>query len=128
MTDQTLTGCRILVVEDEYYLADEASAILSQVGADIIGPVPTVQQAQAILDSDAKIDGALLDVNLRGELVFELADALRTRRVPFAFATGYDGDVLPDRFTDRLVLSKPVRPEQLIETFVELIGESAVPR
>lgn len=128
MTDQTLTGCRILVVEDEYYLADEASAILSQVGADIVGPVPTVHQAQAILDTDAQIDGALLDVNLRGELVFELADALRNRRVPFAFATGYDGDVLPERFTDRLVLSKPVRPEQLIETFTALIGESAVPK
>jgi CheY-like chemotaxis protein len=128
MTDQTLTGCHILVVEDEYYLADEASAILSQVGADIVGPVPTLRQAQAMLDTDTKIDGALLDVNLRGEQVFELADALHSRGVPFAFATGYDGDVLPDRFVDRVVLSKPVRPEQLIETFTELIGESAVPR
>jgi CheY-like chemotaxis protein len=126
MTEQTLAGSRILVVEDEYYLADEARLILSHVGADIIGPVPTVAQAKAVMDANTRIDGALLDVNLRGELVFDLADALQARGIPFAFATGYDGDVLPDRFANRLVLSKPVRPELLIEAFRDLIAESRV--
>ena len=88
MTVTTLAGFRILVVEDEYYLADEARSILSGMGAEIIGPVPTIQQANAMLLNNAQIDGALLDVNLRGELVFDLADALQARGVPFAFATG----------------------------------------
>lgn len=117
MTVTTLAGFRILVVEDEYYLADEARSILSGMGAEIIGPVPTIQQANAMLLNNAQIDGALLDVNLRGELVFDLADALQARGVPFAFATGYDSDVLPDRFADRLVLGKPVRPDLLVEAF-----------
>jgi CheY-like chemotaxis protein len=122
VSDTPLQGSRILVVEDEYYLADEARMILSQVGADIIGPVPTVQQANAVLASNERIDGALLDVNLRGELVFELADALQARGIPFAFATGYDGDVLPDRFADRRVLGKPVRPEELIGAVEALVA------
>ncbi|MEG3164798.1 response regulator [Sphingomonas sp. PB2P19] len=124
MIDQTLAGARILVVEDEYYLADEARQILSHVGADIIGPVPTVAQARAVMDANTRIDGALLDVNLRGELVFDLADALQARAIPFAFATGYDGNVLPDRFAERPVLNKPVRPEHLIDAFERLITEA----
>lgn len=123
MTLTTLAGSRILVVEDEYYLADEARSILSGMGAEIIGPVPTIQQANAMLLNNAQIDGALLDVNLRGELVFDLADALQARGVPFAFATGYDSDVLPDRFADRLVLGKPVRPDLLVEAFQAMMAK-----
>lgn len=124
MHEMKLAGARILVVEDEYYLADEASSILANMGAEIIGPVPTVEQANAMIAANPQIDGALLDVNLRGELVFDLADDLQARGVPFAFATGYDSDVLPLRFADRLVLGKPVRPEQLVETLEMLVAEA----
>jgi len=125
MNGNILAGLQILIVEDEYYLADEAREILSQMGAAILGPVPTVEQAHAMIIDTEKIDAALLDVNLRGELVFELADTLKERGVPFAFATGYDRDVLPDRFADRPVFGKPVRPDSLLEAFSELVGRSA---
>ena len=121
MTEQALTGSRVLVVEDEYYLADEARSILARAGAEIIGPVPTLTQSQAALDANSVIDVALLDVSLRGDMVYALADALEARGVPFAFATGYDVDILPDRFSDRTVLEKPVRPEQLIQTITNLM-------
>lgn len=124
MTDQILAGSQILVVEDEYYLADEARSTLADAGAVVVGPVPSLEEAKVALTANTRIDAALLDVNLRGELVFELADALQAQGVPFAFATGYDGEVLPSRFADRVVLGKPVRPDQLVEAFVHLIAQA----
>ncbi|MEG3084579.1 response regulator [Sphingomonas sp. PB2P12] len=124
MHEMPLAGARILVVEDEYYLAEEVSSILARIGAEILGPVPTVDQANALIAANPRIDGAVLDVNLRGELVFDLADALHARGVPFAFATGYDGDALPHRFADRVVLVKPVRPDALVEALGALVAET----
>ena len=120
MEPGTLSGSRILIVEDEYYLADDARSTMSRVGADVVGPVPTVDEAKALLDDDGKIDGALLDVNLRGEMVYAVADVLQERGVPFVFVTGYDRGALPDRFADTPTLMKPVDGEQLVELFQEL--------
>ena len=115
-----LSGSRILVVEDEYYLADDARATLSKAGAEVIGPVPTADEASALIEADGGIDGVLLDVNLRGEMAFDVADALQARGVPFAFVTGYDRVALPDRFAATPALAKPVRPEQLVNLFERL--------
>lgn len=120
MASEVLAGARILVVEDEYYLADDACSIFSQVGADVAGPVPTVDEATAKIESDERIDCVLLDVNLRGEMAFDLADMLKTRGVPFAFVTGYNRAALPDRFAATPALGKPVDPARLIKLFEKL--------
>ena len=124
MQPQQLTGSRVLIVEDEYLLADEARSILSDVGAEVLGPVATVSDAYRMIEGDAAIDGVLLDVNLRGEMAFEVADALQARGIPFAFVTGYDRAALPERFSGATRLGKPVRPEQLIETFGSLTASA----
>ena len=86
MVDQVLRGTRILVVEDEYLLADDLNNALADAGAHVLGPAASVEDATALIGNEATIDAAILDVNLRGDMVFPLADALRERGIPFAFA------------------------------------------
>lgn len=108
MADQTLNECRILVVEDEYLLADELSQELLDEGALVLGPVPTVKDALAALATEDAPDGAILDVNLGGELVFAVADVLIEQGIPMVFTTGYDAAALPERFRHLPRCEKPV--------------------
>ena len=76
-------------------------------------PVPSVGQAAALIDSGTSFNAALLDVNLRGEMVFAIADALGTRGIPFAFVTGYERGAIPERYAQVSVFEKPIRPEEV---------------
>lgn len=97
---------RILVVEDEYFLADETRKQLVALKADVIGPVATVEDAFALIET-AIVDGAILDIHLGDEFVFPVADKLDTLDIPFVFASGYDPSVLPERFSGFLLCAKP---------------------
>lgn len=125
MTSRQLAGSRVLIVEDEYFLADEAHSILAGVGAEVLGPVATAGEAHAFIEANPDIDGVLLDVNLRGEIAFDVADVLQSRRIPFAFVTGYNPEALPDRFSAVPSLQKPIRAEQLIDLFETLTPTKA---
>ncbi|AXK73735.1 response regulator [Lysobacter sp. TY2-98] len=90
-----LRGLRVLVVEDEYLVADDLRRGLEMAGAHVLGPVPSVRLALDLLASSNAPDVAILDVNLGGEAVVPVADALIARGIRFVFATGYDGPVMP---------------------------------
>lgn len=107
MTDRPLNNCRILVVEDEYVLAEELAYELGDAGAVVLGPVSTIERALILLRDQAPPDGAILDVNLGGVPVYPLADTLTARRVPFVFTTGYDAAGLPERFAHIAKCEKP---------------------
>ena len=117
----TLAGLRVLVVEDEALIAMDLAATLRRVGCTTIGPARRVATAMRHVASDAP-DIALLDVNLAGEEVFPVADALAGRQVPFVFLTGYGRNVIPDRFRDRPLLGKPYSTAPLLATLERLIG------
>ena len=93
-----LRGKSVLVMEDEYFIADDIARALTEAGANVVGPFGHVQQGLARLRDEPGIDLAVLDINLNGAKVFELAAELQDRAVPFIFATGYGNDFLPDRF------------------------------
>jgi DNA-binding response OmpR family regulator len=95
MTAYTLRDCRILVVEDEYMLADEIQIELSDAGAIVLGPVAMLEDAMELIDREHDIDAAILDVSLGGEMVYPAADLLARRKVPFIFTTGYDASAIP---------------------------------
>ncbi len=120
MPSHALAGSRVLIVEDEYYIADDARAALADAGVEVLGPVATVAQARAQIEAGTKIDAVLLDLNLQGEMAFEVADALQSRGLPFAFVTGYDRAALPERFVDTMSVQKPVSPEKLVRVFETL--------
>lgn len=92
-----LAGRRVLVVEDEYLLADDLAAALSRAGAEVVGPVATAQEAFALIVGDVP-SLAVLDIKLPGGVVFPVAEALAGRGVPFVFATGYAAASVPARF------------------------------
>ncbi len=113
-------GRRVLVLEDEYFLADELARVLIQLGAKVVGPVPTLTEALALLDT-VRVDAAVLDVNVRGEMAFPLADALQARDVPFVFATGYDQSMIPLKYAAVPRWEKPFDSEALARTLPGLV-------
>lgn len=98
----------LLVVEDDYLVAQEMAQLLRASGAEVAGPVPSVDKALALIEATPQLDGAVLDVNLDGELVYAVADALLSRGVPFLFVTGYDRATIPARYARVGCCEKPV--------------------
>ncbi|MGH6890183.1 MAG: response regulator [Rhizomicrobium sp.] len=98
---------RILIVEDEPLVAMMLTGFLDQLACIALGPCATPFEALSFL-KEHSVDAAILDVNLGGETVYPVADALHRIRVPFAFLTGYGGESIEPRFTDVVRLEKPV--------------------
>ena len=101
-----LDGRHILVIEDEHIVAEALSRCLRTCGAEIVGPAATVEQALKLLETTDQIDGALLDIDLRGIRAYAVADRLIARGVPFVFATGYE-TTIPERYRHVTVIQKP---------------------
>jgi len=110
---------RILVVEDEYFLAKRIADELAKLGVETVGPASSVERALALVEHGGRLDGAVLDIKLRGDIVFPVADALRARGVPFVFATGYDKQVIPDLYRDVVNFRKPVDPAQIVRALFQ---------
>jgi DNA-binding NtrC family response regulator len=109
-----LSGMRVLVVEDEYYIADDLRRSLSGAGAKIIGPVGSVAQAEAALEK-GNFDCAVLDLNLHGENAALVADELKIMGIAFAIATGYGSGAIPARHNDVPRLEKPFDALQVVD-------------
>lgn len=107
MSKQALIGCRILILEDDYYQACDATEILRNAGATIIGT-----RARSLdlteLQTIGTIDVAVLDVNLGGKHSFGFARLLQSRHTPCIFVTGYDASVVPPDLTGIPVMTKPM--------------------
>jgi DNA-binding NtrC family response regulator len=108
MVEKSLRDCRILVVEDEYYLADEMATELGDAGAVVLGPVGTVEDALRLIEEESSVDAAVLDISLRGEKVFPVADRLAERSIRFVFVTGYDKLAIPNLYRHVVRCEKPV--------------------
>jgi DNA-binding response OmpR family regulator len=85
---------RVLVVEDEWLIADEVCHQLLKAGYKVVGPVPSVHEALSLIDED-EVDAALLDYRLNDEDSCQIAEELAARDIPFAFLTGYDPKEIP---------------------------------
>jgi CheY-like chemotaxis protein len=109
-SDEVLRGRCVLVVEDDFLIASSLSEALDELGVRVLGPAASAQHALTLLEGEADVDAALLDVNLRGELSYPVADVLCARGVPFVFATGYDTHAIPARFADVPCRQKPFHP------------------
>lgn len=121
MADQRPENCRIMVVEDEYYLAMELEHELGEAGAVVVGPVASVDEALSLLDQSPSLAGAMLDVNLGGEKVFPVADKLIARGVPFVFTTGYQEGDLPARYASFPRIHKPFEPRAIATALTQML-------
>jgi CheY-like chemotaxis protein len=122
-TTGPLAGRRILLVEDEFLIAELMEEWLSEAGADVLGPVPSVDQALEIVENElGRLDGAVLDINLGpGRKVYPVADRLNQLGIPYVFATG-DIRVIDDpAHQERPRLEKPVSREHLLGALGKLL-------
>lgn len=95
-------------------LAEDLREELEGRGAEVLGPIPDVEGALDLLARGPAPDAALLDINLGGDLVFPVAEALADRGIPFAFATGYDGWTIPGAYAHVRHFDKPVEMRQVL--------------
>lgn len=121
MSNRTLRDCHILVVEDEYMLADELRRELEDAGAIVVGPVPSIDGALKVIGSEGRLDGAILDVNLGGARVDPVADVLLAKGVPFLFVTGYDEHSLGPKFAGVVSCDKPVDMKTVTKAIGRLV-------
>jgi DNA-binding response OmpR family regulator len=115
-----LKGLRLLIVEDEALVAMMIHDVISDAGADVVGPAANIRTAMSALGAES-IDGAILDVNLGGERIDPVADELRARKIPFLFVTGYGRSGIVERFPATTVVTKPFDDSHLLETIARVI-------
>ena len=119
--DARLAGRRVLLVEDEVIVALELAMELEDRGAEVIGPAHDLASAVDLAGADG-IDAAILDVDLRGEEVYPVAERLMAAGVPFVFHTGHgDRAELRERFDGALVCTKPTLSEELVAVVATLV-------
>lgn len=121
-----LTDSRILIVEDESLVAMLLETILEDMGCQPLGPVATVDEALAFLESGAALDAALLDVNVAGREVFPVAAMLEARGVPFVFSTGYGEGGLPEAWRGRPTIQKPFTEAAVRDALLQTLGVARV--
>lgn len=110
MVDRRL---RIMVVEDEFIIADEIAAAIEDAGHEVLGPYGSIEEASARLATGVKPDFAVLDANLRGRSSAPLAATLREFGVPLCLCTGYRSSDLQATFGAVDILQKPVNARAL---------------
>lgn len=118
-----LGGRRVLVVEDEYYIASDIARALRAAGAEVLGPFSGEEAARAALEAQ-RPDAVIVDINLGHGPSFSLAASLRSRGIPFLFVTGYDEDEIPAEFRDVERLQKPVQLHRLVEAVATRVRSS----
>jgi CheY-like chemotaxis protein len=112
MGGEDLNGLRILVVEDEAAISLLLEDMLLDFGGEVVGPAARLTAALDIAHRET-LDLAILDVNVAGEPVYPVVEALEARKVPFVFSTGYGSAGIRDLYRDRPVLQKPFAQHDL---------------
>ncbi len=118
---------RILVVEDSALVSMVIEDVIADMGWTVVGPATRLEQAVELARTEP-FEAALLDVNLAGQMSWEVAAILQDRRIPFSFTTGYDGGtILPARFVTVPIVGKPFTAHQIETALRALVDEAAHP-
>jgi two-component SAPR family response regulator len=120
MSTLSLQGTRVLIVEDNFVVANALKYLIDGYGGSVSAMVPTLERAYEALAA-ARVDIAVLDINLNGTSVVPLAEHLRAKGVPFVFLTGYgDEALLPEHLRGEPRFDKPVEAERLVRAMLSL--------
>jgi DNA-binding NtrC family response regulator len=120
MKPLSLKGTRILIVEDDYVVADALRYLIDGYEGSVTAIAPSIERALEALAA-TPVDIAVLDINLHGASVVPLAEHLRAQGVPFVFLTGYgDAELLPEHLRDHPRFDKPVQADRLVQALLDL--------
>ena len=117
----SLSGQRVLLVEDDMLIAITIEEVLNELGCLVVGPASRLDHALQ-LATDEALDAAILDVTIRGGQVFPVAERLRARGIPFILASGYGDWALPARLQGLRRLTKPFTIMELTTQVQRLCG------
>jgi DNA-binding response OmpR family regulator len=112
---------RVLVVEDEWLIANELEQDLNEAGFSIVGPVGSVERALEAIEA-GRIDAAVLDVRLQSEDSYPVAERLQERHIPFLFITGHSSGEIADRYRRHACLQKPFSSRGLLEAVAGILA------
>ena len=112
---------RILILEDEFYLAEDCAQEVVRNGMQVIGPVWKAEHALQALARDG-LDGAIIDLNLHQRLAFDVVQALRDRGVPFIVYTGYSKLAFPERLAETVIVEKPMGVKDAVLKLMECLA------
>ncbi len=122
MIGNALTGQSILIVEDNALIAMNLEDILRDAGADVIGPIATLSEAERTA-TDAVVTGAVLDIMLEAEEVWPVARILAERGIPFIFSSGhFEQDTLPLEWAAHKIVTKPARAQDIVKSLHRAIA------
>jgi CheY-like chemotaxis protein len=120
--DATLSGLSVLVVEDEPLVAMEFTSVLERQGCSVLGPVPSVARALALIEKQ-RPDAAILDLNLNGTSTLPVLAMLNERNVPFVVVSGYGATSSDERELRQAPrLMKPVRESELLRALSQVLA------
>ena len=122
-----LLSARVLILEDDYYQAQDSKDRLEKAGAEVVTMTGAIEVASALLDTHS-IDCGLLDVNLAGQMSFDLARSLTARGVPVIFLTGYEATYLPPDLAGMPIITKPIDWEVAVAMLIRLLQTSSTTR
>lgn len=116
-----LDGRRILIVEDSPVVAEACEDMVRDMGCVVIGPA-TNMAAALQLAGEEELDGAIVDINIRGGKAFPVLKILNGRRIPFLLTSGYADWTMPEEWREQSRLAKPYTPNMLRETLLKLLA------
>ena len=122
--ERALEGKRILVLEDDFYIATDEKALLEKAGATVVGPFGRACTERDIEQAGA-VDGAVVDINLGLGPTYDFARLLADRGTPYMFVTGYDEAAIPEELRTVPRLEKPIREHDLVKVMADLVGQTA---
>lgn len=123
-TAHPLQGRKILIVEDEAPIALNLAAAVGQAGGTVVGPASSVAASFSLM-ADHTLDGALLDIRLRGETSFALADILAVLGIPFVFVSGLSSALMPYTHRERPLFDKPYNARDVIAALARLVKQTS---
>src|SRR5262249_36167431 len=124
MTEVSLKGIRVLVVEDNYVVADALRFLIDSYEGSVTAIASSVERAFEAL-ATGPVDIAVLDINLRGASVVPIAEHCRAHGIPFVFLTGYgNAEMLPEHLREQPRFDKPVEAERLMEALLALCARN----
>jgi CheY-like chemotaxis protein len=126
-TPPAFSKARLLLVEDETMVGIFMEELLGELGFEPTCPITNLAEAVAAAERE-RYDGAVLDMNLRGESVYPLAELLKAQDVPFVFVTGYSRCGVEERFSGVPVVQKPVTSEALAQALYARFGRYLAPQ
>ena len=119
--EDVLKGAKVLVVEDEAAISMLLEDMLDDFGCEIVGPAARLATALEMAQKETFVV-AILDVNVAGEPIYPVAEAIVKRNLPIVFSTGYGGAGIREPFRDRPVVQKPFSQADLKRTLLAAVA------